>query len=143
MAKPQISNRNNRRYKQPFRQRGFSIVTAIFLLVVLASLGTYMLSITGAHHATPVFAVQGARVYQAARSGIEWGVFRVVNDGNCTTITASPAFTTAGPGLTNATVTLTCSTPSTNVYYLQATSSYGNPADAEYVSRTINTTVFP
>lgn len=143
MSKSQISQRNKRRYKQQFNQRGFSIVTAIFLVVVLASLGTYMLSITGAHHSTPVFAVQGARVYQAARSGIEWAVFRVVNDANCATVTASPAFTTADPGLASITVTLTCSSPSTNVYYLQAISSYGNPADLEYVSRTINTTVFP
>lgn len=56
------------------RQRGFSLVTAIFVLVVLAALGGYMVSISGTQHFTTLHALQGAKAYHAARSGIEWGI---------------------------------------------------------------------
>lgn len=57
-------------------QGGFSLVTAIFLLVVLAGLGTAMMTIFTIHQSSSAMDVQGARAYQAARSGIEWGLYQ-------------------------------------------------------------------
>ena len=57
-------------------QRGFSLVSAIFLLVVLAALGAAMLNIFTVHQASSVMDVQGARAYQAARAGVEWGLYQ-------------------------------------------------------------------
>ena len=57
--------------------RGFAIISAIFILVVLATLGAFMISISSNQHIGSALDVQGVRAYQAARAGIEWGLFQV------------------------------------------------------------------
>ena len=59
------------------RQSGFTIVSAIFILVVLAALGAFMVTVSTTQQIGSALDVQGTRVYQAARSGIEWGVYQV------------------------------------------------------------------
>jgi MSHA biogenesis protein MshP len=65
-----------------FRQRGFSIVTAIFLVVVLAAMGVFILSITSLQQSSQSLDLQGVRAYQAARAGIEWAGFQVLDPNN-------------------------------------------------------------
>jgi MSHA biogenesis protein MshP len=65
-------------------QRGMSLVTAIFILVVLAAIGGYMVLTAGVQSQTTVMALQGVRAYHAARSGLEWGIYRNLDSGNCT-----------------------------------------------------------
>ena len=64
------------------RQCGFSIVTAIFLLVVLSLLGAFIVSVTGLQQSSQQLDVQGVRAYQAARAGIEWGAWQVLDPNN-------------------------------------------------------------
>lgn len=64
------------------RQRGLSIVTGIFLVVVLALLGAFIVSVTGMQQSTQQLDIQGVRAYQAARAGIEWGAFQVLDPNN-------------------------------------------------------------
>jgi len=59
------------------RLRGFAIVAAIFILVVLAALGAFILSVSSSQQLGSALDVQGARAYQAARAGIEWGLYQV------------------------------------------------------------------
>lgn len=56
---------------------GFAILSAIFILVVLATLGAFILNISSSQHIGSALDVQGARAYQAARAGIEWGLYQV------------------------------------------------------------------
>jgi MSHA biogenesis protein MshP len=63
-------------YRTMRRSAGIGLVTAIFLLVVLAGLAVAMVGISGAQSAASGLDVQGARAYQAARAGIEWGLFQ-------------------------------------------------------------------
>lgn len=58
------------------RSAGLGLVTAIFLLVVMAGLAVALVSISSAQHTASALDVQGARAYQAARAGIEWGLFK-------------------------------------------------------------------
>lgn len=58
-------------------QQGFSIVTAIFLLVVLSFLGVAMVTFSTTQHQSSAMDVMGSRAYQAARAGIEWAAFNV------------------------------------------------------------------
>ena len=62
----------------PTRERphGFAIVSAIFILVVLAALGAFIINISSSQQIGSALDVQGARAYQAARAGIEWGLFQ-------------------------------------------------------------------
>ena len=62
-------------------QRGFSLISAIFLLVVIAALGTFAVTISTTQHMGAAQDVMGARAYQAARAGIEWGAYRLLITG--------------------------------------------------------------
>jgi MSHA biogenesis protein MshP len=62
-------------------QCGFLLVTAIFLLVVLASLGAFILTISGTQQTSSALDVQGARAYQAARAGIDWASYQLIQTG--------------------------------------------------------------
>jgi MSHA biogenesis protein MshP len=70
------------------RSAGVGLVTAIFLLVVLAGLAVAMVSISGAQQAASALDVQGARAYQAARAGIEWGLFQSMRNNACAASTS-------------------------------------------------------
>ena len=59
------------------RLRGFTIVSAIFILVVLAGLGAFIVNVSTNQQIGSALDVQGVRAYQAARAGIEWGVYQV------------------------------------------------------------------
>jgi len=65
-------------------QQGFAAIAAIFLVVVLAALGGFMLTFSNAQHASSVQDVQGSRAYWAAMAGLEWGVSSAVTGAaNC------------------------------------------------------------
>ena len=134
-------------------ESGFSLVTAIFLLVVLASVGAFMITIGGSQRTTSVAAIQGARAYQAARSGLEWGVWRVLNANmpeDCTTITANPAFSFTVDGLNQFNVNVTCSVTdhtesgdTVQVYVITSVATFGTYGAQEYVRRQVTATVSP
>ncbi len=63
----------------PKRPSGFSVVAAIFLLVVLAVLSVIIASVTGIQQASSQLDILGVRAYQAARAGVEWGAHRVLD----------------------------------------------------------------
>lgn len=101
------------------RQRGLSLITAIFLMVVLAMLGAFMVSVTGIQQSSSVLDVQGVRAYEAARSGVEWSAWQVLdpNDAIGTsalpTCPASPTNLTLAGSLSSFTVTVTCTAATT------------------------------
>lgn len=60
------------------RQGGFSIVAAIFILVVLAGLGGFIVSTSSTQHLSLAMDAQNSRAQQAARAGIDWGIYQVL-----------------------------------------------------------------
>ena len=125
-------------------QDGFSLVPALFLLVVLAALGLVAVRLAGVQQQTVVLAMQSGRAYAAARSGVEWSAYQALNNGSCTSATLN---LTEG-GLAGFSVATDCVSTShsegpntVNVYVIDAfawSGSYGNP---DYVSRRIRSTV--
>lgn len=74
------------------RSRGFALILALFMLVTLAAIGAYLLTISNAQIEAGVQDEQGNRAYQAARAGIEWGAFQVLrNPGGAFTTTTCNA----------------------------------------------------
>ena len=84
---------------------GFAIVSAIFILVVLAALGAFIVNISANQQVGSALDVQGVRAYQAARAGIEWGLYRQLQAGSCA---ATATFTPAASTLSGFTVTALC-----------------------------------
>jgi MSHA biogenesis protein MshP len=62
------------------RAGGFAIVSAIFILVVLAALAGFIVSVTTTQNLTFAQDIQGSRAYQAARAGTEWELARWLGD---------------------------------------------------------------
>lgn len=92
------------------RAAGFSLVSAIFLLVVLAGLGIAMVTLSSTQHQSTALDVQGVRAYQAARAGIEWGLFQRLQVRAGTGCFPNTHFALpAGSSLSGFTVTVTCS----------------------------------
>lgn len=58
-------------------QQGFSLVSAIFLLVVLAGLGAGMVTFSTAQNQSQAMDTMGSRAYQAANAGIEWAAYNI------------------------------------------------------------------
>lgn len=134
-------------------QRGFALASAIFLLVILAALGAFMLTFSTTQHTAAALDIQGSRAYQASRAGIEWGVYQVL-DPNDTAGAAMPACfvspsTVALAGdLVGFTVSVDCSRTdhvegnrNVAVYRLNATASSGAVGAADYVQRQLSVTV--
>lgn len=131
------------------RQRGAALVTAIFLLVALAALGAYMLTLSGVSQAAADHALLGTRVYSGAKGGLEWGIHRAVNN-DTTMCGATPVTTTLSPlaMLEGVSVTVACTVKVNQVgakyvrtYYLVGTATYGSPGTRDYVERKIEATV--
>lgn len=87
------------------RQRGASLIAAIFLLLLFAALAAYMLWFGSIQQRSTALDVTGARALQAARSGIEWGAHRLLRNHGCA---ASTAFSLAGSTLSDFNVNVTC-----------------------------------
>lgn len=128
--------------------RGFSLVTAIFLLVVVALLAGFLVNIGTTQHAGGALATTAARARFAAASGIEWGVRRVLAGGGGTCFGSPATFTLNGPGSPPFDLTVTCTaTPVSEalttyvVFDLEAVAEFGAQGSADYVSRRLAASV--
>ncbi len=114
-------------------QEGFTLVQSTFILVVLALLGVAMMRLAGVQSATSTMQLQGARAYQAARSGLEWGAARAASGSSCDGTMTIEHFS----------VTVSCTSESFTegsigpytVYNINATASFGNFGSSDFVSR--------
>jgi MSHA biogenesis protein MshP len=128
------------------RAQGFSLVSAIFLLVVLALLGTYMVTIGTVQRQTSSYSILGSRAVYAADSGVQWAIRSVLTNGSCAGFPAS--FTLSGGATDGFRIAAECSLTtytenpvSYNVYSLLVTARLGNVGDPDYISRTIRARV--
>ena len=127
-------------------QRGFSLVSAIFLLVVIAALGTFAVTLSTTQQQSAALDVLGARAYQAARAGIEWGAYQALRSSSCS---APPTTLAALPGtLASFTVTVQCFSTAASeagtaitIYQLTSTATQGTPATPNYVERQMSVTI--
>ena len=62
------------------RETGFVLMLALFLIVSLAAIGAYLLTVSIHQVEAGVQDEQGARAYQAARTGIEWGAYQLLRN---------------------------------------------------------------
>lgn len=148
-------------------QRGFSLVTAIFLLVVLAGLGAVMVTFSTAQHQNLAMDLMGSRAYQAARAGVEWSAYEILKSpagtfaSGCRTLAGAseviPVNTLAGQ-LAPFTVNISCATtaqsdvtPATAdttqdigtvfVYSVSSVANAGTLGQLDYVERRIGVTI--
>ncbi len=123
------------------RQAGLSIISAIFMLLLMAALGAFMLTFSSVQHITQAQDIQGSRAYWAANAGLEWGAYRVVHDNVC-----FPGTTLA---VADFSVAVACSLygpymeggGTVNVYQITSTASQGTVGSAGYTERQLQATL--
>lgn len=135
-------------------QGGFTLVSAIFIVVILSLIGTYIVSISALTGSSSSLALQGVKAYFAAKSGLEWGIYKVapsaVSGGlppyNCPATPTTLTFSQGG--LAGFTAVVSCvqgsfteSGVTYNTFQISSTGSFGVPASADYASRQLYTTV--
>lgn len=123
-------------------QSGFSLVTTLFILVVLAVLGSYMVAMVSTQNQSTALSVQGFRAWYAAVSGIEWTAYQINSTGSCPTVPATlsvEGFTVKLTGCDAYTITEAGSTY--NLHDISVLSERGSYADTDYVSRRIRATL--
>jgi MSHA biogenesis protein MshP len=138
--RPERLNRKSASMMPADGERGFSLVSAIFLLVALATLAAAMVTFSTTQQATSTQDLLGAQAYQAARAGIEWGLHQLIRTDKCS---AGSTIGPLGGNLSGFTVTVTCEGPFTsdeanatvNVYRIKSTASQGTSGTTYYVSR--------
>ncbi len=132
--------------------RGFALLSAIFLLVVISSLGLFAVTLTSSQNQSQVLDVLGSRAYQAARAGIEWAAYSAMQNAASSSAvwagcTSSGSLTGLSGVLAPFTVSLSCSASSAVegtttiwVYNLSATAIVTGtlPGSANYVERVIS-----
>jgi MSHA biogenesis protein MshP len=143
------------------RMRGFSIVTGIFLLVVLSALGAFMVVFTGLQQNTLQVDVLGVRAFYAARAGVNWGMYRALDPDDsiapgATAFAACPTGTIAagalGGSLAPFSVQVSCTSfdateANRNIRVFEITATACNQAtcpgtpDGAYVERRVVVTV--
>lgn len=128
--------------------KGFAAVAAIFLVLILAAFGAFMVSVSNTQHLNSAQDMQGSRAYWAARAGLEWGIASVAASA------ATPPVCTTSPTLLGATfdggfaVTVTCSRAdyvesSVTRYLFTVTSvaSTGSAGSVGFIERSMSATM--
>ena len=70
-------------------QRGFGVIAAIVVLVILALLAASIVSLGSTQQLTAAQDVQSARAWLAARAGDEWGLYQAIKLGKCDEISGT------------------------------------------------------
>lgn len=127
------------------KNTGFTLVTALFLLTVVAVLSVYMITARNVQQITLVYSLQGARAMQAARAGIEWGTYDAITN-NCAL--APSTFTAAGVALSAFSITVNCvssahteGTTLITTYRLTSTATTGVYGTLDHVYRSLQASV--
>jgi MSHA biogenesis protein MshP len=130
------------------RARGFSLVAAIFLLVIMSALGAFMLSISTMQQTTSTQDLQGSKAYQAAKAGIEWGAYQTLTSATLYTCIGSKVLPALGGALKDFTVTVNCTSSdfieagnTVRVYQFTSTAVFGAFPSPNFISRSMSASI--
>jgi MSHA biogenesis protein MshP len=124
-------------------RRGFALIPALFLIVVLGALALVAVRVGSGQQQTVIMALQETRAFAAAQAGIEWGAYQSAS-GSCA---ASTTLVLTEAALNGFTVVVTCTaTTFTNgaatssSYVLKSTATTGTYGQPGYVHRVVSGT---
>ena len=128
------------------RARGFTLVSAVFLTVVLVALGASLMNISAVQQTTTAQQLQSVRANYAARAGLEWAIGKV--DAGICAGTTSLAAGTLGGQLAPFAVTITCTstdhdlgTATATYYTVDVTATSGAYGTPDFVLRRVQAKV--
>lgn len=131
----------------PYGAGGFTLVSAVFLTVVLVALGASLMNISAVQQTTTAQQLQSVRATYAARAGLEWAIGKA-NAGICAGTTSLAAGTLQGQ-LAPFAVTITCTSTDHDVgtgtprtyYTVDVTATSGAYGTPDFVLRRVQAKV--
>ena len=124
------------------KQAGFTLIAAVFLVVVVALIAGYAVSIGSAQQADTSLSLLARRADFAAQSGLEWAIARVINTDACPANGTS--FSPAGTGISSFVVLVNCASTaitegasSYSVYTVTVTATQGTESREDFARRTV------
>jgi len=126
------------------KQRGFGLVAAVFLIIVIAAAIAVMWRLSVTQSATNMLSLQQARAFQAARAGLEYGIARSL---------ASPTQACSPFSLEGFRVVVICESSTVLqphvpeegrdlvFHRVEATATYGSPGEPDYTYRQLTAVV--
>jgi len=118
------------------KQRGASIVIAIFLITVMALLATAAVQIVTTGQQSISQEITSLKAYFASQTGVQWGMYQAVyaTPNSSHTLT----FSNAGLTLTTVDVSFTSTTIDSNTFYvINANGKYSTSSTPEFSSRQV------
>jgi MSHA biogenesis protein MshP len=135
------------------RQAGFSLVAAIFLIVVLAALGAFAVQVAMTQYQSSTSELLQARAQAAAEAGIEYGANVALQRVPASCVATNTLNLTQG-ALKGFVVKVACTSTTHQIYFpststwqsytayaLAATASEGTYGAQDYVARTVTRNV--
>lgn len=119
------------------KQQGFSIVSAIFLIVVLALLSTGMVKILSISQQSISQEITSIKAYMAARSGLQIAMYQAASTTPpANNVIHNLSFTNGGLANTTARITYIRKDVEGNPYYqINSRADYANTTSPEYARR--------
>lgn len=134
----------------PAGQAGFSLVAAVFLIVVLAALAAFAVQVAMSQAQGANMELLQAQAQSAAQTGIEYGANIALQSPAPGTCRATPPLRLNQPGLSGFVVTLSCTRTTHQIgagpttyyaYALTSTATHGSYGSADYVARKVTRNV--
>lgn len=128
------------------RQAGFSLVAAVFLIVVLAALAAFAVQVTMSQAQGASMQLLTAQAEAAAQAGIEYGANLALQTPAPGTCRASTTLRLTQPGLSGFVVIVSCVRTSHQIgagpttyyaYALASSASHGTYGSSDYVARKV------
>lgn len=132
------------------RQGGFSLIAAVFLIVVLAALAAFAVQVTMTQTQGADMQLLEAQAQSAAQAGIEYGANLALHIPAPGTCRASTTLRLNQPGLSGFVVTVGCVRTSHRIgagpttyyaYALTSSASHGRYGSPDYVARKVTRNV--
>jgi MSHA biogenesis protein MshP len=124
------------------RSRGFALIPALFLIVVLSALAAVAVKVSAGQSQAVIMGLQQARALAAARAGIEWGAYRAMN-GAC----GGTTLNLTEQSLNGFEVVVSCAatsfsegTATVSSFSVASTATRGNYGSPDYVRRMMRAT---
>ena len=127
----------------PTVARGFSLISTLFLLVVVSGLASYLVNLSVAHQYSTALTVSALRGRHAALSGLEWVAYRINNvSSSCPAVPSNLTIEGFNVTLTSCTQSVvTEGLSSYNLFDVTVSAERGVFGDADYVNHAIRATL--
>jgi hypothetical protein len=131
--------------KKRFKKHGFTLVSTIFIVVLLALVTGFIVNISTLTRSSATLTRLGLQTYFAAKSGLEWAQFAITTAGSPYNCPSSPTTLQFNQGaLTGFSVTISCTQnaftehdTTYNVFRITSVGSYTSASGLENTRRQI------